>query len=240
MSGAYVALSGLQARLDQLDRLAADLANANTVGYKGERSTTVAHERPFAQALDAAIDVGDGDRRLDFRTGTTAPTNRDLDFAIEGQGFFTVETPGGPRYTRNGHFDRNMDNLLVSSEGHPVLGEDGPIELPAEGAVEVDPNGTVRANGAVVGKLAIAHFEDMTRLRRDGGSLFSAPGVTPEPLEEPLVYGRMLEGSNVNVADRMARVVELQRNFEALQRGLGVMMNDLNSRAIAELGRLRY
>ncbi|MDP1569094.1 MAG: flagellar basal-body rod protein FlgF [Vicinamibacterales bacterium] len=238
-SGAYVALSGMQARLDQLDRLAADLANANTTGYKGERSTTTAVERPFAQALDAAMDVKDGDRRLDFSNGTTSPTGRDFDFAIEGPGFFVVETAGGPRYTRNGHFDRSAEGLLVSAEGHPVLGEDGPIEVPTTGGLEVDADGSIRAGGEMLGKLQIMEFDDLTALRREGGSLFAAPGKTPTQVEEPLVYGRVLEGSNVNVADRMARLVELQRNFEALQRGLSVTMNDLNSRAIAELGRLR-
>jgi len=113
--GAYTALSGLRTRQEQLDRVAADLANVNTAGYKSERVTTIAAERAdFSRALQSAVDVTPGPGRLDMRSGMITPTGRELDFALEGGGFFTVETPQGVRYTRNGQFDRRADGTLVT------------------------------------------------------------------------------------------------------------------------------
>lgn len=237
--GAYIALSGLQTRFDQLDRLAADLANATTAGYKGERATTVPAERPnFDAVLEAAIDVTEGPRRVDFSAGTITPTGRDLDLALDGPGFFVVDAPGGERYTRNGHFNRSADGRLVTNDGYPVLGVNGPIQLTEQGLTAIEEDGTVRSGDAIVGKLKIVAVDDLTRLRREGSSLFAPPeGETPATVERPLVRSGALEGSNVSVVDRMARIVEVTRAFEGLQRGLSLMMNDINGRAISELGR---
>jgi len=115
--GAYSALSGMQARLADLDRLASDISNVGTSGYKSERAATVAAERPsFRAVLDSAVDVTTGGTRLDFRPGTIGTTGRDLDAAIEGAGFFVVNTPNGERYTRNGSFVRRSDGVLTTSE----------------------------------------------------------------------------------------------------------------------------
>ena len=135
-SGAYVALSGLQSRAEQLNRLASDLANVGTAGYKAERSTTAAAPRPterFSRVLESAIDVAEGPRTIDLRAGTIASTGRDLDLAIQGRGFFVVQTPDGLRYTRNGHFTRTADGTLATEEGYAVMGEKGPLVLPREG-----------------------------------------------------------------------------------------------------------
>jgi flagellar basal-body rod protein FlgF len=237
--GAYIALSGLQTRFDQLDRLASDLANATTAGYKGERATTVPAERPaFDALLDAAIDVTEGPRRVDFTPGTITTTGRDLDVALDGPGFFAVEAPGGVRYTRNGHFNRSADGRLVTNDGYAVLGENGPITLPDAGAIAIDADGTVRSGAAAVGKLRTVTFDDLSSLKREGASLFAAPdGVDATPIAQPTVRSGALESSNVSVVDRMARIVEVTRAFEGLQRGLGLLMNDINARAISELGR---
>src|SRR5262245_21577962 len=106
MSGIqYVALSGLRARVGELDRLAADIANVGTAGYKGERESRAAAVREtFGDALQTAIDATSGGTRIDMTAGAIAPTGRSLDVAAEGPGFFVVSTPEGPRYTRNGHF----------------------------------------------------------------------------------------------------------------------------------------
>src|SRR5436190_8886601 len=128
--GAYSALSGMQARLADLDRLASDIANVGTSGYKTERAATVAAERPsFRTALDSAVDVTSGSTRLDFRPGTIGTTGRDLDAAIEGQGFFAVTTAGGERYTRNGSFLRRHDGVLTAGDGSPLVGANGEIKV---------------------------------------------------------------------------------------------------------------
>jgi flagellar basal body rod protein FlgG len=241
-SGAYVALSGLQARAEQLNRLAADLANAGTAGYKSERTTTAAAERAadaFARTLQSAVDVANGPRAVDFRPGAIATTGRDLDLAIDGPGFFTVETPDGPRYTRNGHFTRRADGVLSTSEGHAVLGESGPLKLPdGTGAISVAEDGQIRVGQTVVGRPRIVEFADLTQVgREDGASFRVRGGAAVVPATGARLVAGALEQANVSVADRMVQLTEVTRTFEALQRGVTIMMNDLDGRVITELGR---
>ena len=152
--GAYSALSGMRTRLEELDRLAADLANVSTVGYKTERSAKVASERDeFATALESAVDVVMGGKKIDFKPGLIASTGRDLDVAIDGSGFFAIETPAGERYTRNGSFSRRADGTLTTSTGETVLGESGPITLP-NGPVSIGDDGTITSGTTDRGSFA--------------------------------------------------------------------------------------
>jgi flagellar basal-body rod protein FlgF len=236
--GVYTALTGMRARIDQLDRVAADLANVNTAGYKTERVTSVAAERPdFGVALQSAVDVVAGQGRLDMRSGTLSPTGRDFDFALEGRGFFVVETPNGERLTRNGQFDRRADGTLVTTDGLPVLGANGPIKV-GTGAITVDADGTVRAGSVAAGKLRVVDVPDYDSLRREEHGRFRYVGpATPAAVPAPSVRAGMLEQSNVSVVERMVQLTEVGRSFEALQRGLTVLMNDVDLRAITEFGR---
>lgn len=235
--GAYSALSGMRQRLEELDRIATDLANASTAGYKSERSSTAASERDFASALDSAVDVVQGRSRTDFRPGTMAPTGRDLDVAIDGKGFFVIETPDGPRYTRNGSFTRRADGVLTTATGEPVLGEGGPIKL-TPGPVVIDSDGTVKTGRAVAGKLQLVEFAADADLERESGTRFrAAKGVTPVDAEKPRLLAGTLEQSNVSIVDRMAALTDVSRGFDTLQRGVSVLMNELDGRAISELGR---
>jgi flagellar basal body rod protein FlgG len=235
---AYIALSGLRTRAEQLERLAADIANAGTAGYKAERAATEAAERPsFADALESAIDVTPGVVRVDFRPGTLGPTGRDLDLAIEGRGFFVVETPAGLRYTRNGHFERRSDGALTTTEGFPVHGDAGPLRL-GTGPISVDDGGTVSAGSTAAGRLRIVDFDDRTVLGREEAARFRAPdGVNPAAVAAPRIRTGSLEGSNVSVVERMANLTEVTRNFEALQRAVSLVMNDIDGRVISEVGR---
>lgn len=235
--GAYSALSGMRTRLEELDRLAADLANVSTVGYKTERAAKVASERDeFATALDSAVDVMMGGKKIDFKPGLIASTGRDLDVAIDGSGFFVVETPAGERYTRNGSFSRRADGTLTTSTGETVLGENGAITLP-NGPVSIGDDGTITSGTAIVGRLQVVQFASERDLIRESGAIFRAlAGATPEAAEVRLVTGS-IEQSNVNMVDRMAKLTELTRNFESLNKGVTTLMNDLDGRAIADLGR---
>lgn len=235
--GAYVALSGLLTRSGHLDRLAADIANANTSGYKAERATTAAAERlTFDRALESAIDVADGTTKFDMRSGAIATTGRDLDFALRGGGFFVVDTPSGPRYTRNGHFERRADGVLTTADGEVVQGENGPIQLTG-GALSASEDGTIRTGATVAGKLRIVEFADTSVLAREGSARFNAGTATPTTVAAPRVERGSLEKANVSVVDRIAELTETSRTFEALQRGVGLIMNDIDGRAITELGR---
>jgi flagellar hook-basal body protein len=157
----------MRTRLEELDRLAADLANVNTVGYKTERAANVASERDeFATALEAAVDVVLGGKKIDFKPGLIAATGRDLDVAIDGRGFFVLETETGNRYTRNGSFTRRSDGTLVASTGEPVLGEGGSsIRLP-NGPIRIGEDGTITSGNTLVGRLASELYRVPPRRRR--------------------------------------------------------------------------
>lgn len=235
----YIALSGMRARLDQLDRLAADIANVGTAGYKSERAADAQADRPqFSSVLQSAIDVTTGDRRLDVAPGTMASTGRDLDFALEGNGFFVVDTPAGPRYTRNGHFNRSTDGTLVTDDGSAVQGANGPVRL-GQGEITVDGDGTIKAGGVAAGKLKVVTFENPSGLATESGAKLRAGTAVPIDVAQPNVRIGTLEQSNVSLVDRVAQLTGVSRSFEALQKAMSLMMNDIDGRAIDQLGRLR-
>ncbi len=238
--GAYSALSGMQLRLAELDRVAADLANIGTAGYKTERTGTVVAERAaFASALDAVADVVGGDSRVDFRTGTIATTNRALDVAVQGPGFIAVDTPAGPRYTRNGSLTRSADGTLTTNQGEPIANDlgGGAIRIPA-GELAIDPDGTVRVGGTVAGRIRLVEFERDEELVRETGARFRAiAGATPKAPSDTLLVPGALEQSNASAVDLMAKLTGISRSFETLQRGVSTLSNDLDARAITELAR---
>jgi flagellar basal-body rod protein FlgF len=234
--GAYSALSGMRTRLEELDRIAADLANVSTAGYKTERAANVASDRDnFTAQLDSAVDVVLGGTKIDFKPGLIANTGRDLDVAIDGSGFFVVQTDKGERYTRAGGFRKNADGVLTTMEGEPVLGENGEIRLP-NGPVSIAEDGTVRSGVTTLGRLQIVEFGSGKDLIRESGSRFRAlPGSAPPVAVDAKLVGGALEQSNVSVVDRMAKLTEVSRNFEALNKGITTLMTELDGRAIAEL-----
>jgi flagellar basal-body rod protein FlgF len=239
--GAYSALSGMQQRLEALDRVASDLANVSTSGYKSERAANYAAEREqFSDLLDSAVDVAKGGAKIDFRPGTITTTGRDLDVAIEGRGMFVIETANGERYTRGGSFSRRADGVLVTADGDPVMGVGAPgknvrITLP-KGAVTVGADGSLRVGEASVGQLKVVEFDEKDLMRESGSRFRVDASITPKDSESSLVAGA-LEQANVSAVDRMVALTEITRSFEALQKGISVLMNDIDGRAIAELGK---
>jgi len=235
--GAYSALSGMRMRLDDLDRLAADLANSGTAGYKTERTSTEESRRAFASALDSAIDVAQGGRRTNFVPGAIESTGRDLDMAIEGPGFFEIETAGGMRYTRAGGFKVQPDGLLTTMDDMPVQGESGEIHVPV-GPVTVMGDGTIRVDKTDAGKVKVVRFDDEDALIRETGTRFRAPdGIDGTEAEDARIFSRSLEQSNVSVVDRAVKITNATRSFEALQKSVSILMNDVEVRAIEVLGR---
>src|SRR5262249_49485798 len=154
----------------------------------------------------SAVDVAPGPGRYDFRAGSIAGTGRDLDVALNGPGFFVVQTPGGARYTRNGHFERAADGTLVTEDGMSLLGGRGPITL-GKGDLSIDPDGTVRTGASVAGKLQVVDFADTTALAREGNSRFAADDPTKAlPVKNPEIQSGALEKSNVSMVERIAEL----------------------------------
>jgi flagellar basal body rod protein FlgG len=238
MSGShYIALSGLRARVDELDRLAGDIANVGTAGYKGERDTTAAAERPsFDRSLQSAIDTTLGGRRLDMTNGALAVTGRPLDVAIDGEGFFVIETADGPRYTRNGHFTVDANRKLVTEDDLEVRGTDGPITL-GDGDVRIDADGSVWAGQTKAGRLSVVTFDAPRELLHAGGGRLRAGTQEARAVDTAAIRSGSLEQSNVSVASRLSQLTTVSRGFEALQKSISLLMNDVDGRAIDHLGR---
>ena len=235
-NAAYVSL-GRQAGLRAEMRLVANnLANMSTDGYR--RETTL-----FSEVV-AALPVEGGSvamstarvRRTDFAAGDLAATGGPLDVAIDGDGFFQVETPDGPRLTRDGAFLRGADGTLATAAGDAVLDVGGaPIPLPPDAAaVTIAPDGTVAADGRPLGRIGVFLPETPADLRRESGRLFRAEAA-PAAVDRPLLQGR-LEGSNVEPVAEIARMIEVQRAYELGQKLLD-REDERTRNAVRVLGR---
>jgi flagellar basal-body rod protein FlgF len=232
-SGIYVATAGAVAQSNALDATANNIANASTAGFHGDRVT-------FREALTQArspdvASVGAGMARVDSQAGALTPTENPLDLALEGDGYFGVQTPNGPRYTRAGNFQLDEARNLVTSDGLAVRGQGGkPINIPPDaGDIAIATDGTVSAGGNELGKVELVRFTP-NQMKREGGTLFSATG-RPAAGDAPKVRSGMLESSNVNVVRGVVDLVKVSRTYESLMRMIQ-NYHDIESRAARELG----
>jgi len=232
-SGIYVATAGAVAQSNALDATANNIANASTAGFHGDR-VTFREALTAARSPDMAV-VGAGTARVDTQAGALTQSENPLDLALEGDGFFAVNTPQGTRYTRAGNFQLDDARNLVTSEGHAVRGEGGsPINVPPETqALAVSADGEVSADGVVVGKLELARFNP-NEMKRQGGTLFAATG-NPISGDPPKVRAGMLEASNVNVVRGVVDLVKVSRTYESLMRVIQGY-HDVESRAARDIG----
>ncbi len=242
-SSIQVAYTGLKAQTEALDTLANNLANANAAGFKEQKSffTTLNRmmESPAVTELEAAInnEVSAGSM-LNLTDGSLLATRRDLDVALSGNGFLTVETPAGVRYTRNGSLATNAKSVLCTADGFPVLGERGQIVLP-QGKVTINQDGEVLVDDVRIDRFKLAAFDDAASLLSEGGLLLApAPGAqAARPAAGVIVRQGYQEQSNVNPMVATVRMVEILRHFEAIQKSISLMFNDIDAKAIERLGR---
>ncbi len=223
-SNIYISASGAVTRLRQLEMVANNLANSETVGFKADRalfhaalaSTAVPREEDGASGPPGGVYVEMGEVRPDHSRGPVASTGAALDAAIDGGGFFVVETPDGERYTRAGSFVLGPEGDLTTREGHPVLGAGGPINITSPGT-HIQANGDlVDTNGQVNATLRVVEFEDPSALAKLGSGLFSAPPeLEPIEVESPALHTGSVEGSNVKPVVELAVLMLLQRAFDA-------------------------
>lgn len=242
-SSMQVAYTGLKAQMDALDTLANNLANASAVGFKEQKSFFRTFNRlmesPAATQFEAAInDEVRAGSALNLSDGSLLETRRDLDVALSGNGFFTVETPAGVRYTRNGSLTTNAKSVLCTADGFPVLGERGQIVL-NQGKVTINQDGEVMIDGVRIDRLKLAAFDDHTSLLSEGGLLLAPTpgGQAARPATGVVVRQGYQEQSNVNPMLATVRMVEILRNFEAIQKSISLMFNDIDAKAIDRLGR---
>ncbi len=240
-SGYYAAMTGLVARTQALDTAAANLANAQTPGYRAEReffrSVLLGPDALDSQLGQTVNNYGLlGGDRLSMAQGALEQTGDPLDMAIEGQGFFMVQTPNGVRYTRDGSFHRAQDGRLVTEAGEPVLTAAGqPILLPP-GDVAVGSDGSISVAGGVVATVGVVTFPAGTELTPEGANRYLAPqGVTAVPAKDASVHQGAVEAANQDVVQGSLDLVMMQRQAEMMQRALTVFHTEFNKFATEDL-----
>jgi len=239
-SGYYAASTALIARTQALDTIANNLANASTVGYRAQHNDFSSVLAQASGAPDSDLDQAINNygimsgTTLDETQGALQKTGNDLDMAIQGSGFFVVQTSGGPMYTRNGSFQVSSKGLLTTAAGDPVLGDKGTISMPP-GSVSISPDGTLSSNGAVAGKLKLVSFTAGTQLTSAGETYYSAPPNTETAATDSTVKQGMLESSNVNPVTSMVELITAQRSAEMMQRELTMYSSEMDKTATQEL-----
>ena len=243
-SGYYAAMTGLVARTQALDTAAANLANAQTPGYRAEREyfrSVLLGPDAFDSQLGHTVNNYGllGGDRLSMAQGALEQTGNPLDLAIEGQGFFMVQTPNGIRYTRDGSFHRAQSGQLVTKAGEMVLSAAGqPILIPP-GDASVGADGAVSVAGGVVAQVGVFSFPVGTELTPEGANRYIAPqGVKTEPAKDAEVHQGAIEAANQDVIQGSLDLIVMQRQAEMMQRALTVFHTDFNKFATEDLPKI--
>ncbi|MFT4111559.1 flagellar hook-basal body protein [Silvibacterium sp.] len=235
-SGFYAAYSGLLARTEALDAAASNLSNSSTRGFRAEREffrgALMGPDAGNSQLNRTINDFGIlGGNVLDMGQGSLTPTGNPLDLALQGQGFFAVQTANGIRYTRSGQFQRSIAGQLTTPEGYAVLnGQNKLIALPP-GEVTVSSDGVISVDGAVVATLGLWNFAAPEDLNPEGTGLY-APTAKAKPVAaKPEVRQGSLEGSNQDVISGTLELILVQRQAEMMQKALTVFDGNLDKTA---------
>ncbi|RME41712.1 MAG: flagellar basal-body rod protein FlgF [Deltaproteobacteria bacterium] len=220
-AGLIAAASGAMSRLRSLDIVTNNLANSNTPGFKrdvpGFDAFLVRAQQGGTSVTTARLQRVNQDRS----PGEMKKTGNPLDVAIMGRGFFQVQDPatGQTYYTRQGNFSRNAEGTLVTSGGKPVIGDGGPLTLPAGSPLEIRTDGTVLVAGQTVGQLRLFDIPDDIPLSRVGEGLLAAPnGFQADTVAQPHLMQGWIEQANVQPLREMTRMVTLEREFESYQK----------------------
>ncbi|MGV3635721.1 MAG: flagellar basal-body rod protein FlgF [Pseudorhodoplanes sp.] len=219
-----IGLSRQMALRRELDVVSNNIANINTTGFKGGTAVFEEYMMPGASHGDFHRSdrkmsyVHDRSTWLDLAQGPTKPTGNPLDVAVSGKSFLVVQTPGGERYTRNGAFQINAQGQLVTSDGHAVLSEAGPIQFQAnDKEITIGRDGTISVPQGVRGKLRLVEFANAQRLQKDGSSTFKTPeDMQPTATQFPHVVQGAIEQSNVKAVVEMTRMIEVTRHYSQI------------------------
>lgn len=257
VKGLYTGASGMVVLQESMNSIAQNLSNVNTDGYKRETAVLKAFPEMLARRVNddgqvkfplgsfdkapIAGKIGTGveynEAFVRFEQGSLMETGSEFDFALEGDGFFTLETPNGIRYSRNGSFTISGDGYVVDNHGNYLLSEQGRIRV-ARNNFKVDKQANIMTNADVafdgftsmtsndwqseisLGKLKLVDFKHKRYLVREGNHLYAETKFSgvPQDLENPKVLQGFLEKSTVQPVDEMVRMIEVQRLYEANQK----------------------
>jgi flagellar basal-body rod protein FlgF len=238
-----ISLSRQMALQRQMDVVANNLANINTTGFKGEQLLfqqylmPVARDRDFNYPDQPLHYVEDWATIHDMSNGAITLTGNPLDVALNGEGFLTVSTPAGDRYTRAGSLQINNAGTLVDIEGNPVMTDGGPVQFDdTDTDITISPTGVISTNNGVKGRLAIVEFDSPEMLTREGNNLFAAmPGAQERAATRTKVTQGAIERSNVSGVAEMTEMIRVSRAYESVANTMQ-KQDDLRRTAIQRLG----
>ena len=243
-SGYYAAMTGLVARTQALDTAAANLANAQTPGYRAEReyfrSVLLGPDGTDSQLGRTVNNYGLlGGDSLNLAQGALQTTGNPFDLAIEGEGFFQIQTSNGLRYTRDGSFHRAQSGQLVTIAGETVLSTAGKSISVPPGEVTVGADGTLSVAGGAVASVGVFTFPTGTNLTPEGANRYIAStGITATAAKNSEVHQGSLESANQDVIQGSLDLIVMQRQAEMMQKALTVFHTEFNKFAAEDLPRV--
>lgn len=235
----YTAMSGARSLIQRQENLSQNLANVSTPGYRAETFALRAVPAGTGPARAFAQETATGS---DFTPGPIQRTGRALDVAIEGRGWIAVQgRDGNEAYTRSGSLRLDPNGMLQTASGLPVMGEGGPLVVPADTTVEIAKDGTVsaipnsgsRSAVVMVGRIKLANAEDAAFVRGEDGLFRTRNGQPAEADPAVTLAPGAIEGSNVNPVEAMVGMISAARSFETQMKLLSTA--EANARAASQL-----
>jgi len=247
IKGLYTASSSMLANQRKMNIISNNLANVDTTGYKKDEGI----QESFPEMMISLIEKGRRPREIgslgtgvrlqetytDFNQGSIIQTGNKLDLAIDGDGFFVVQTPEGLRYTRNGNFSLNENGQIVSSQGYPVLGDNGPIQTIDGRDISVDNEGQLYFGDLRGDRLLVVDFPDTNQLTKIGENLFASELEGEEQITGFQVKQGYLEKSNINMVQEMVKMIETSRYYDVNQKVISAY-DDTLDKVVNSVGRL--
>lgn len=235
MSDLIMQLAGvIQRDINNLKAVSQNVANANTYGYKAERTFNVMASNVAGNGVSAGLDDIHSQVWINSDGGALRHTGRGTDLALSGDAWFVLKTPDGMLLSRDGRFQVDNTGYLVSKAGYPVLGEDGPLQVTG-GVLKVDASGEVSVEGRPVGRLNLVRVDNSQQLLPVGDGLY-ATSTGASPAKGFVVHQGLLERSNTDMSSEMVKMMEVSRHVETMQRALSAYDGMLNS-GINQIGK---
>ena len=239
-----LAASGMRSRMESLDIIANNLANAGSPGFKADREFLGLYLSAGANASSQGTDLASqpiNERHwTDFSQGSLTSTENPMNVAIGGKGFFAVESPSGTLFTRDGSFRMSPQGVLQTQEGYAIRGSDGKhIEVDPSKAIEIGTEGQIRQDGRDVARLEVVDFADAHALGKQGQNYFqlSVSGTQPISASGAEIIQGKLESANVQPAESAVRLITVMRQFESLQKAMSLGM-DMNRKTLEDVARV--
>lgn len=234
MSDLIMQLAGvIQRDIDSLKAVSQNVANANTPGYRSERTFNVMSTERGRSGGAAGLAMVQTQTAINTDGGALQHTGRVTDLALSGDAWFVLMTPQGAALSRDGRFKVDNSGYLVSDDGHQVLGTEGPLRVSA-GVLKVDADAQVSVDGQSLGRLNLVRVGSPQQLQALGRGLYAADSAVSA--KEFALHQGWLERSNVAMGSDMVKMMEVSRHVETMQRALSAYDGMLD-RGINQLGK---